>query len=241
MQKAKAKKANVAYYTIPVDFEITGNFIGYIKFKRQLSLSQKMLNFDKESIKVVKGDSTGAIKVNGTLTIVGLTDEFFKIILILLIYSLYSNLVQADSHDKDKNIIEKAKEINKKVKAEQAIQSANISSEVGNEEPLPLNDPFVGDGSLGGGNSIKLIAATDEDRKDLSVFNYKLVGVVEGDEDMFASLIDENGDVLTLALFEELTPGVRLIALDTKEIVFEREKDSLVVINFKNQIIERNK
>tara|TARA_Y100001935_G_scaffold237737_1_gene223471 strand:- start:1997 stop:2686 length:690 start_codon:yes stop_codon:yes gene_type:complete len=74
---AKAKKANVAYYTIPVDFEITGNFIGYIKFKRQLSLSQKMLNFDKESITVVKGDSTGAIKVNGTLTIVGLTDEFF--------------------------------------------------------------------------------------------------------------------------------------------------------------------
>ena len=58
---------------------------------------------------------------------------------------------------------------------------------------------------------------------------------------MFASLIDENGDVLTLELFEELTPGVRLIALDTKEIVFEREKDSLVVINFKNQIIERNK
>ncbi len=167
--------------------------------------------------------------------------NFFKIILILLIYSLYSNLVQADSHDKDKNIIEKAKEINKKVKAEQAIQSANISSEVGNEEPLPLNDPFVGDGSLGGGNSIKLIAATDEDRKDLSVFNYKLVGVVEGDESMFASLIDENGDVLTLALFEELTPGVRLIALDTNEIVFEREKDSLVVINFKNQIIERNK
>ena len=167
--------------------------------------------------------------------------NFFKIILILLIYSLYSNLVQADSHDKDKNIIEKAKEINQKVKAEQAIQSANINSEVGNEEPLPLNDPFVGDGSLGGGNSIKLIAATDEDRKDLSVFNYKLVGVVEGDENMFASLIDENGDVLTLALFEELTPGVRLIALDTKEIVFEREKDSLVVINFKNQIIERNK
>ena len=167
--------------------------------------------------------------------------NFFKIILILLIFSFYSSLAQADSHDKDKNIIEKAKEINQKVKAEQAIQNANISSEVGNEEPLPLNDPFVGDGSLGGGNSIKLIAATDEDRKDLSVFNYKLVGVVEGDEDMYASLIDENGDVLTLALFEELTPGVRLIALDTKEIVFEREKDSLVVINFKNQIIERNK
>jgi len=81
-KKGKAKKAknsveNMAYYTIPVNFEITGNFLGYIRFKRQISLSQKMLNFDKESIQVVKGDTTGAIKVNGTLTIVGLADEFF--------------------------------------------------------------------------------------------------------------------------------------------------------------------
>ena len=77
-KKATKKKstANVAYYKIPVDFEIMGNFLGYIKFKRALSLSQKMLNFDKESIQVVKGDTTGAIKVNGTLTIVGLADEF---------------------------------------------------------------------------------------------------------------------------------------------------------------------
>ena len=73
----KIKKENVAYYTIPVDFEITGNFIGYIKFKRALSISKKMLNFDKESIQVVKGDTTGAIKVSGTLTIVGLADDFF--------------------------------------------------------------------------------------------------------------------------------------------------------------------
>ena len=77
-KKATKKKstANVAYYKIPVDFEIMGNFLGYIKFKRAISLSQKMLNFDKESIQVVKGDTTGAIKVNGTLTIVGLADEF---------------------------------------------------------------------------------------------------------------------------------------------------------------------
>ena len=83
-KKTKKKKKNqvkniknVAYYLIPVDFEIDGNFIGYIKFKRALSLSNKMLNFDKETIQVVKGDSTGAIKVKGTLTIVGLPDEFF--------------------------------------------------------------------------------------------------------------------------------------------------------------------
>ena len=78
-KKKNAKKAakNIAYYTIPVQFQIDGSFLGYIKFKRQVSLSQKMLNFDKESIKVVKGmDSTGAISVTGTLTIVGLADDF---------------------------------------------------------------------------------------------------------------------------------------------------------------------
>ena len=82
-KKKKMKKSSkvksvesVAYYKIPVDFEITGNFLGYIKFKRQLSLSKKMLNFDKEIIKVVKADTTGAIKVTGVLTIVGLADEF---------------------------------------------------------------------------------------------------------------------------------------------------------------------
>jgi len=79
-KKAKSKKdaiKNIAYYTIPVKFEINGNFIGYIKFKRALSLSNKMLNFESERIQVEKGDSTGAIKVSGTLTIVGLADEFF--------------------------------------------------------------------------------------------------------------------------------------------------------------------
>ena len=78
-KKNKAKKmANVAYYLIPVQFEIDGSFIGYIKFKRAVSLSNKMLNFDKETISVVKSkDSTGAIKAKWTLTIVGLPNEFF--------------------------------------------------------------------------------------------------------------------------------------------------------------------
>ena len=79
-KKKKKKKSkepkDIAYYKIPVDFQITGNFLGYIKFKRALSLSNKMLNFDKETIKVVKGNATGAITVSGTLTIVGLADDF---------------------------------------------------------------------------------------------------------------------------------------------------------------------
>ncbi len=78
-KKTTKKKSvnNIAYYKIPVDFEITGNFLGYIKFKRQISLSKKMLNFDEESIKVVQGTSAGTVKVDGTLTIVGLANDFF--------------------------------------------------------------------------------------------------------------------------------------------------------------------
>ena len=79
-QKKKANltnKKNIAYYKIPVNFQIKGNFLGYIKFKREVAMSQKMLNFDKESIKVIKGDTTSTVVVSGTLTIVGLPDEFF--------------------------------------------------------------------------------------------------------------------------------------------------------------------
>ena len=67
----------VSYYKIPVDYEIKGKFLGYIKFKRAVSKQKKMLNFDKETISIVQNDSTGAIIAKGELTIVGLPNEFF--------------------------------------------------------------------------------------------------------------------------------------------------------------------
>ena len=67
----------VSYYKIPVDYEIKGKFLGYIKFKRAVSKQKKMLNFDKETISVVQNDSTGAIIAKGELTIVGLPNDFF--------------------------------------------------------------------------------------------------------------------------------------------------------------------
>ena len=87
---------------------------------------------------------------------------------------------KADNHDKEQNIVERAKEVNQKIKEQQAKQKSNINSETNNdEEPLPLNDPFVGDGTLGGSSGgVKLIAETEEQKKKLSVFNYKLVGII---------------------------------------------------------------
>ena len=60
--------------------------------------------------------------------------------------SITPNNVIADSHDVNKNT----------------------------EEPLPLNDPFVGNSSLGSGGSI-LSSGQAGERKEMSLYNFKLV------------------------------------------------------------------
>ena len=77
VEQTELDLSSVSYYKIPVGYEITGNFLGYIKFKRDISKSKKMLNFDKEMISIVQQSTTGAIIARGNLTIVGLPDEFF--------------------------------------------------------------------------------------------------------------------------------------------------------------------
>ena len=163
--------------------------------------------------------------------------NFFKIIFISLYLITISNLSLADNHSKEQDIIEKAKEINKKLKEKQSNTQANISSEINPEEPLPLNDPFVGDSSLSGGGI--LMSDPEEAKNEMSLYKFKLAGVMSTENDSgFVSLMDAAGEVITVGLFEELSPGVRLIGVNNKEAVFENN-ESLMVINFKNQIIER--
>ena len=80
--------------------------------------------------------------------------SFFKRTLILLLSFFLLSNVFADNHDiAEKEILEKAKEINQKVKEKQ-LDNAKASP----EEPLPLNDPFAGDESLGqGGASVSVV------------------------------------------------------------------------------------
>ncbi len=75
--EADIEKSDVEYYRIPVNFEITGNFISYIRFRRALSRSSKVLNFDKETVSVVSGDQAGIVLAKGTMSIIGVTDDFF--------------------------------------------------------------------------------------------------------------------------------------------------------------------
>ena len=66
---------NTLYYKIPVDYEIMGSFIGYLKFRRELSKSQKVINFDKEEINLLK-EPQGQVLSKGTISIVGLPDDY---------------------------------------------------------------------------------------------------------------------------------------------------------------------
>ena len=74
-QSTDPQGQQVMYYKIPVEYEIQGNFLSYLKFRRALSKSQKVINFDKEEINVQK-EIQGQILSKGTISIVGLPDEY---------------------------------------------------------------------------------------------------------------------------------------------------------------------
>ena len=104
---------------------------------------------------------------------------FFKtLISSIVILFLLAGISLSDSHNNEQNIIEKAKEINQKVKKQQASGVTN------SEEPLPLNDPFVGDASMSGRTEVTLLennnntTTSSQPKSGQSLYNFKLVGVV---------------------------------------------------------------
>ena len=137
---------------------------------------------------------------------------FFKTItlfLVLLFMSITPNNVIADSHDVNKNT----------------------------EEPLPLNDPFVGNSSLGSGGSI-LSSGQAGERKEMSLYNFKLVGIISGSEESYVSLVNASGEIITLKLQDELSDGVKLVDMTLNEAVFQKADDTYMTIDFNNKIKE---
>ena len=65
----------VLYYEIPVEYEIRGNFLSYLKFRRALSKSSKVINYNKEEITTLT-EIQGQILSKGTISIVGLPNEY---------------------------------------------------------------------------------------------------------------------------------------------------------------------
>ena len=114
----------------------------------------------------------------------------------------------------------------------------NASAETSEEEALPLNDPFAGDESLSSGTNI--ITGSEEEREAMSLYKFKLVGIIEGEYEAYATLVDASGEILSLTLHEELSAGVKLIDLRINEAIFEKDDNTYISINFNNQIKEMN-
>ena len=145
----------------------------------------------------------------------------------------------SDSHDQ--NIVEKAKEINKQVKEKQASQQEIIKKETGQivvqEEPLPLNDPFAGDAST----VSNIVTEVTPTSSAVKLRSYKLVGSFSAKDNSFITLVDDNGEFMTVELFEEVLSGVKLVDVSIKRAVFEKADDNqYIIMNFKNQIKEAN-
>ena len=74
----------------------------------------------------------------------------------------------------------------------------NASAETSEEEALPLNDPFAGDESLSSGTNI--ISGSEEEREAMSLYKFKLVGIIEGEYEAYVTLVDASGETLSLTL-----------------------------------------
>ncbi len=106
------------------------------------------------------------------------------------------------------------------------------------EEELPLNNPFDGTtGSNAVSNSASASIATEAENP-MSLYNFKLVGVIAGKKNSYASLVSQDGRNIILQLDEELYDGFKLIDLKLNEVIFKKEDNTFVTINFKNQIKE---
>ena len=145
--------------------------------------------------------------------------NFFKIIIFALLINLtvLADLYAADEKDNSQNI-----------------------SELNQEEPLPLNDPFAGDAALSGmGGSLGGVTSQDTEN-EMSLYNFKLVGIMKGEFVSYVSLINTAGEIITLETYEELSDGVKLVNLNPSEAIFQKEDQTFITINFKNQIKEVN-
>ena len=142
------------------------------------------------------------------------------ILVLILVFSSFK-ILYAENHDTTEDNTE-----------------TSLGMELETEEDVPLNDPFAG--NAGSSTTVDLNNTTDETETRAILYDYKLVGTISGNFESFISLVDAGGHVVTLALFEELSEGLRLVDISSKDAVFQKPDGKYLTINFKNQIVERD-
>ena len=117
----------------------------------------------------------------------------------------------------------------------------DIKKTIDIEEELPLNNPFEGNlGSNSANNANVRSNNSDELENELSIYNFKLLGIISGKYESYISLINTDGNMIVLQLNEELYEGLKLVDLRLNEAIFKKTDKSYVIINFKNEIVETN-
>ena len=54
----------------------------------------------------------------------------------------------------------------------------------------------------------------------MSLYRFKLVGIIAGAHESYTSLVNASGEIITLQLHEELSDGVKLIVTLPENVVF---------------------
>jgi|TARA_B100001996_G_scaffold115052_1_gene87064 uncharacterized protein YpmB len=147
--------------------------------------------------------------------------NFFKNILIL-IFLLTASFAYADNHDQNQTTTENE-------------QVNEIAQEIQDDEEVPLNDPFAGNE---GTNSLTNVPEGEQD-EPMSIYNYKLLGLISGKDHSYISLGDTAGEVITLTIGQNLGK-IKLVDLRLTEAIFEKEDETFLIIDFNNQIRETN-
>ena len=143
--------------------------------------------------------------------------NFFKIFLTLL-FLVFSSVSYADNHGETEN---------------QAVNE--IAQEIQEDEEVPLNDPFAGnEGSTG---SLDASISPEEQEDVMSLYNFKLAGLISGKDNSYISLVNTSGEVLTLTLGQFLGK-IKLIDLRLTEAIFEKEDKTFIMIDFNNVVRE---
>ena len=146
--------------------------------------------------------------------------NFFKIFLTFL-FLIFSSVSYADNHDQNQNLSEGAQE---------------IAQEIQDDEEVPLNDPFAGNEGTSGG-SLDASIPQEEQEDEMSLYNFKLAGLISGKDNSYISLVNAGGEVVTVTLGQYLGK-IKLVDLRINEAIFEKEDKKFMIIDFNNVIRE---
>ena len=106
------------------------------------------------------------------------------------------------------------------------------------DEEMPLNDPFAGQSSS---NSVSRNAQISEEemQDEMSLYNFKLVGLIAGKSNSYVSLVKSDGEPFSLTIGQYLGK-IKLVDLRLSEVIFKKEDAKFIIIDFNNQIRETN-